>query len=247
MKHLPAYPSTGFNLQYGTTGFNLWTGTVVNADNNFTDTTANTAFLAGGVYEVYVQAVCGTDTSNYMGPFTFVMPLTNDSVCGAEMLQVDGTVYTFNNTGATAQPGESALITGSNPAGYNPTELPMMTWGVPIVEGSNWYTFIAPPTGNLRFSGEDEAFFASQIAIYELTSCSDFTTFSLVAASDQTDAAIANKVAPNFTICGLTPGNTYYVLHDAWSNGFGGAPIFGQYSIKMTPIVLQAGSVAING
>ena len=239
-----AYPSTGFNLQYGMTGFNLWTGTVVNADNNFTDTTANTAFLAGGVYQVYVQAVCGADTSNYMGPFTFVMPLTNDSVCGAEMLQVDGTVYTFNNTGATAQPGESALITGSNPAGYNPTDLPMMTWGVPIVEGSNWYSFIAPPTGNLRFSGEDEAFFASQIAIYELTSCSDFTTFSLVAASDQTDAAITTKVAPNFTICGLTPGNTYYVLHDAWSNGFGGAPIFGQYSIKMTPIVLQAGSVA---
>ncbi len=240
----PAYVSTSFNLQYGAFGFNLYSGTVVNADNNFTDTTANTAFLAGGVYEVYVQAVCGTDTSSYMGPFTFVMPLSNDSVCGAEMLQVDGTVYTFNNTGATAQPGESALITGSNPAGYNPTELPMMTWGVPVIEGSNWYSFMAPPSGSLRFSGLDEGFFASQIAIYELTNCADFNTFSLVAASDQTDAAITTKVAPNFTVCGLTPGNTYYVLHDAWSNGFGGFPIFGQYSIKMTPIVLQAGSVA---
>jgi hypothetical protein len=240
----PTYPSTGFNLQYGETGFNLWSGTVVNADNNFTDTTANAAFLAGGVYQVYVQAVCGADTSNYMGPFTFVMPLSNDSVCGAEMLQVDGTVYVFNNTGATAQPGESALITGSNPAGYNGTDLPMMTWGVPIVEGSNWYSFIAPASGSLRFSGEDEDFFASQIAIYELTNCGDFTTFNLMGASDQTDLAVTTKLAPNFTICGLTPGNTYYVLHDAWSNGFGGAPNFGQYSIKMTPIVLQAGSVA---
>ena len=238
-------PLSSFNLQYGPFGFDLYAGTTEIATGlGYADTVTNAAWLAGGVYQIYVQAVCGTDTSNYSGPFTFVMPLTNDTVCGAEMLQVNGTVYTFNNTGATATVGEAALITGSNPAGYNGTILPMMAWGSPAIEGSNWYTFVAPASGSMWFSGQDENFFASQIAIYEVTDCADFATFSLVAASDQTNADISSKVAPYFTVCGLTPGATYYVLHDAWSNGFGGPANFGQYSIKMTEIVLQAGSFA---
>ena len=38
------YPSTGFNLQYGVTGFSLYDGTqtIVNADNNYTDTIQHT-------------------------------------------------------------------------------------------------------------------------------------------------------------------------------------------------------------
>jgi hypothetical protein len=232
---------SSFNLQYGPYGFDLYSGGTIEAATglDYADTVANASFLAGGVYQVYVQAVCGTDTSNFAGPYNFIMPLTNDSVCGAEMLAVDGTVYTFNNVGATAQTGEGALITGSNPAGYNGTILPMMTWGSPAVEASNWYTFVAPTSGSMWFSGQDENFFASQIAIYETTDCGDFSTFTLVAASDQTDAAITTKVAPYFTICGLTPGSTYYVLHDAWSNG---TPLTGQYSIRMTAIDLEAGS-----
>jgi subtilisin-like proprotein convertase family protein len=238
-------PLSSFNLQYGPFGFDLYSGTnEVATGLDYADTVENASWLAGGVYQLYVQAVCGTDTSNYSGPFTFVMPLTNDTVCGAEMLQVDGTVYTFNNTGATATVGEAALITGSNPAGYNGTILPMMAWGSPAIEGSNWYTFVAPASGSMWFSGQDENFFASQIAIYEVTDCADFATFSLVAASDQTSPDISSKVAPHFTVCGLTPGATYYVLHDAWSNGFGGPANFGQYSIKMTEIVLQAGAFA---
>jgi subtilisin-like proprotein convertase family protein len=237
---------SSFNLQYGPFGFDLYAGTnEVATDIDYADTVANAAWLAGGVYQLYVQAVCGTDTSNYSGPFTFVMPLTNDTVCGAEMLQVDGTVYTFNNTGATAAVGESAIVPqGTYPDGYNGTILPTLTWGSAFADGSNWYTFVAPASGSLWFSGQDENFFASQIAIYELTDCADFATFSLVAASDQTTPDIASKVAPYFTVCGLTPGATYYVLHDAWSNGSGGAPVFGQYSIKMNEIVLQAGAFA---
>jgi subtilisin-like proprotein convertase family protein len=240
---------SSFNLQYGPFGFDLYAGTdEVATGLDYADTVTNAAWLAGGVYQLYVQAVCGTDTSSYSGPFTFVMPLTNDSVCGAEMLQVDGTVYTFNNTGATAAVGEAAIVPqGTYPDGYNVTNLPTLTWGSAFADGSNWYTFVAPASGSMWFSGQDENFFASQIAIYELTDCADFSTFSLVAASDQMndfgneDQFDDIKVAPHFTVCGLTPGATYYVMHDAWGNGFDPA-IFGQYSIKMTEIVLEAGS-----
>ena len=242
---------TGFNIEYGSFGTGLYNGTVEVATGvDFADTVANPDFLAGGVYQYYVQAVCGTDTSNYSGPFTFVMPLSNDSVCGAEMLSVDGTVYYFNNTGATVQTGEAAIVpTGGNPDGYNTTDLPMMTWGVPVAEGTTWFTFVAPASGSMRFSGLDQNQFASQIAIYETNDCGTFSEFELVAASDQLndfgneDPFDNIKVAPNFTICGLTPGATYYIMHDAWSNGFGGLPIYGQYSIKLTPIVLNAGAL----
>ncbi len=235
---------SGFNIQYGDFGFELYNGTLEVADGlDNADTIANQAFLAGGVYQVYVQAVCGVDTSNYAGPYTFVMPLSNDSVCGAEMLSVDGTVYYFNNTGATVDLGENGIIpSGSNPDGYNNTNLPQLTWGVPVAEGSTWFTFEAPASGSMWFSGNDENFFASQIAIYEVVDCGDFSSFELVAASDQVNEDITSKIAPNFTICGLTPGQTYYIMHDAWSNGFGGPPTFGQYSIRMTEIILDAGS-----
>ena len=237
---------SGFNIQYGSFGFDLNSGTLEVATGiDFADTVANPSFLGGGVYQYYVQAVCGTDTSNYSGPFSFIMPLSNDSICGAEMLSVDGTVYYFNNTGATIQTEESGIVpTGGNPDGYNTTDLPVLTWGVPVAEGTTWFTFEAPASGSMRFSGLDENWFASQIAIYETTDCGDLAEFNLVAASDQVSADGQLKVAPNFTICGLTPGATYYVMHDVWSNGFGGLPLFGQYSIKMTPIVLEAGSLA---
>ena len=238
---------SGFNIQCFSYESYLGLETLEAATgNDFADTVANPSFLGGGVYQYYVQAVCGTDTSNYSGPFSFIMPLSNDSICGAEMLSVDGTVYYFNNTGATIQTEESGIIpTGGAPDGYNTTDLPVLTWGIPFADGTTWFTFEAPASGSMRFSGLDENWFASQIAIYETTDCGDLAEFNLVAASDQVSAVGQLKVAPNFTICGLTPGATYYVMHDATSNSpFGGLPLFGQYSIKMTPIVLEAGSLA---
>ena len=57
------YPATGFNLQYGNLGFDLYSGTTISVDNNLNDVISDPNLLAGGVYEVYVQAICGSDTS----------------------------------------------------------------------------------------------------------------------------------------------------------------------------------------
>ncbi|MBF6628089.1 MAG: fibronectin type III domain-containing protein, partial [Proteiniphilum sp.] len=108
----PTYPIQGFNIQYGMNGFDLYSeGTIVAANGvNFTDTVADAALLSGGVYQIYVQAVCTTgDTSNFAGPITITMPLTNDGTCSPENLPVDGTVNYFNNAGATVQTGESTI------------------------------------------------------------------------------------------------------------------------------------------
>ncbi|MFK7784402.1 MAG: T9SS type A sorting domain-containing protein [Crocinitomicaceae bacterium] len=222
------YPSTGFNVQYGPQGFDLYTGTVVAADNNFTDTTFDATFMAGGVYEVYVQAVCGQDTSNFVGPVSFTMPLTNDSTCLAQALPVDGIPYSFDNTGATTQANE---ITVAPPTtGFNTTD----GWGDANLTFTTWFTFDAPASGSMYVSGTDQGF-DGQIAIYEATDCADFTTYTLVAAND--DALDFSSAAPDFSVCGLTPGNTYYLLHDSWSQ-----TTTGIYSISLREIVVEAGA-----
>jgi hypothetical protein len=72
-----------------------------------------------------------------------------------------------------------------------------------------------------------------QIAVYAATDCAITGSFTLQAANDD-DLDGANQ-APNFTICGLTPGDTYYLLHDAFNN------TAGNYAIAISPIALNAG------
>ncbi len=243
---------SSFNLTYGQTNFDVYSnGTELVANGiDFADSIVDASFLPGQVIDVYVQAVCGVDSSNYVGPFTITMPISNDTVCGAEELMVDGTVYIFDNTGATVTVGETGIVPSQT--GYNATDLPQVGWGQPTLQRTTWFTFTAPASGSMRFSGEDVDAFWSQIAIYDAPICNDFNTFELLAASDQatvTTTTIGNtttidtfKVAPNFTICGLTPGNTYYIMHDSWAGASGASTLQGQYSITMTPINLEAGT-----
>ena len=108
------YPSTGFNVQYGATGFTPNNGTVVNADNNFSDTTIDVTLGSAITYDLYVQAVCGSDTSNYIGPISFTTPLTNNSPCFATPLLLDSVMVTFDGTSATYTPGEELIAPSSN-------------------------------------------------------------------------------------------------------------------------------------
>jgi len=226
------YPSTGFNLQYGMNGFGLYDGseTIVNADNNYSDTTEDATLLGGGVYEVYVQGVCGTDTSNWVGPVTFTMPISNDSTCNAIDLAVDGTIYTFDNTGATTQVNEGTIAPPTT--GFQTSD----GWGDSNIDFTTWFTFTAPGSGNMNLSGLEQGF-DGQFAVYEATDCSDMNTYTLVGAND--DDLGGTSGAPNFSICGLTPGNTYYLMHDSWST-----VTTGVYSIQLDEIITEAGSTS---
>jgi hypothetical protein len=230
-----AYPVTGFNLQYGFSGFPLYSvnSTEVAANGiNFADTIVDANLLGGGVYQVYVQAVCGSDTSQYIGPFSVTMPLSNDSVCGAELLTVNGPTYVFNNTGATVQLNEANIA---------PTATGAQTtngWIASTLNGTTWFKFIAPTSGNMRIkcTSTNNAWntYNGQVAVYaNVGGCSDFANFTLNSAND--NAIGSNSVAPNYTICGLTPGTTYYILFD-------GSGTAGTYAMKLTSIDLEAGT-----
>jgi hypothetical protein len=230
------FPSVGFDIEYGNNGYTQGTGTLINADNNFTDTIMDVSLLSGALYDVYVQSLCGADSSSFVGPFTITMPLDNDSTCFPENLMVDGTIYTFDKTGASSQLGEVDITPPIN--GYNTND----GWGQSGLTYSTWFTFEAPASGQVRINATDQEF-AGQMAVYDVGDCADFTTFTLMGANDN-DLTGSLSTAPNFTVCGLTPGNTYYLMHDAnsvsstISNG-------GIYSLAISNIALEAG--ATNG
>jgi hypothetical protein len=224
----PQFPVTSFNIQYGQTGFDLYSnGTTEQLDNNFNDTLFNANFMAGGVYDVYVQAVCGTDTSLFVGPISVTMPLTNNDVCGAETIPVDGENYIFNNTGATIDPNDLGIVPPAT--GANTTD----GWFNSTLNLTTWFKFTAPNSGDVRINCTNINY-NGQIAVYNNSNCQTLNLNQLVGAND--NEINGTSVAPNFTLCNLIPGNTYLMLFDAFIS----TP--GNYSISISEIILNAGT-----
>lgn len=220
------YPSTSFNLQMVLPGAALYTGTIYNLDNNTTDTTYDSEFMAGQTFDIYVQAVCGQDTSFYVGPFNVVFPLTNDTVCGAQMIPVNGQMYMFNNTGATFDVAELAMVPPATGAQTT------TGWANQNLEMTTWFKFIAPPSGDVRINCTGVNY-NGQMAVYGSPNCSNIAGFQMMAANDD-DLGGVNQ-APNFTVCGMTPGTEYYMMHDAFNF------TSGNHAIQLYEIVLNAG------
>jgi hypothetical protein len=219
------YPSTGFNLQVVAQDSALYTGSVYALDNNFTDTTFNAAWYPGQAVDVYVQAVCGQDTSAYVGPISLIMPITNDNACGAYPIVVGAPGLLYNNTGATVSAEELQIVppvTGAQTT---------TGWANDALNHTTWFKFIAPASGNVRIdaTGVD---YNGQIGVYYGTDCSILPSFTLEGAND--NEIDGTSEAPNFTVCGLTPGVEYYVLHD-------GSGVAGSYTIAISEVSVYAG------
>ena len=220
------YPSTGFNVQLTQPGAALYSGSTYNLNNNTSNTISSASFMAGQTFDVYVQAVCGQDTSFYVGPFNVIMPLTNDTICGAQMIPVDGQTYMFNNTGATFDLAEVSMVPPATGAQTT------TGWANQNLEMTTWFKFVAPSTGNVRINctGMD---YNGQMAVYSSSACDSIASFQMMAAND--DDLDGMNQAPNFTVCGMTPGVEYYMMHDA----FDFTP--GNYAISIYEIDLDAG------
>lgn len=232
-------PTVGYtaNLQYfnvgyvnALPGYTIQTnGEIVNTGSiNLYDTIPDANLLAGGVYQVYVQAVCDQvgDTSAWVGPITVVMPLDNDVPCGAETLSL-ATDYLFNNNGATVDFNETNVAPPAT--GAQTTD----GWANSTLNGTTWFKFVAPASGSVRIDNTLTTY-SGQTAVYDAALCSDYSNnFVLLAAND--DAIGGTSPASNFTVCGLTPGNEYLIMHD-------GTGTAGNYSIRVTEIVLEAGT-----
>jgi hypothetical protein len=175
--------------------------------------------------EVYVQAVCGQDTSAYVGPISLVMPLSNDHACGAHEIIVGAAGLLYNNTGATVANDELLIappVTGAQTS---------TGWANNTLSHTTWFKFTAPASGNVRIDATGVNY-DGQIGVYYGADCSILPSFTLEGAND--NEIDGNSMAPNFTICGLIPGAVYHLMHD-------GQGTAGNYTIAISEVSVEAG------
>lgn len=158
--------------------------------------TATEDFSAAGVYSIQTYVTIAGDlvvcNDTNVTTITLLEPITNDDACDAIAVSVDGATVAYNNVNATLE--ASTTVTGFNTV---------------------WFTFDAPASGHVEVStcGDDNNF-DNFLEVYEVTDCGDFATFTLV--DDATGNPFASCTGVNdpsgVNLCGLTPGNTYYLV-----------------------------------
>ena len=197
-----------FTLVWGEAGFDPETeGTTILGVN--TDLPVEiTGLSLGTVYEVYVSEFCvdqGADTQ--VEVTTFQTAPSNDDACDAEVLPVSTDVITFNSD-ATIQDGEVV------PPGNGCQVLD--GWCNSNLTNTTWYT-ITPSENMITLTTCFDLSYDTQIALWEVGDCNDFSTYTLVAANDDQIGGCTNAgFASTIEAC-VIPGQTYYVQVDPYS------------------------------
>ena len=152
------------------------------------------------------------------GPLLLFAQPPNDNVCNARAITLDAPAVIVNNLGATAEPGESS-ITPPFPTTPGPAGLPLCGpggWCDGLIGHSVWFKFTASATTavSIDICGSD---FDSQLALYEVGDCADFSTFNLILSmDDQAGCGPAEGFSSFIRMECLNPGQEYYVLVDDW-------------------------------
>lgn len=134
-----------------------------------------------------------------------------DSPCGAELLEVDGTAVSLDNTEAIS------LVTEPRPAGGN-CQL-FGQWCEGGLARSVWATFQAPESGAVLISTCNEGTdFDTQIALYRFVECGNYDTYELISANDdkQDGCEGANAYASAMYASCLIPGEFYLIQLDGY-------------------------------
>lgn len=177
--------------------------------------TVTFASEVGTNYYVYVSWWSSSSTPS-SGDFdltvTCVAPPTNDEACGAEALSMGANGPYAHSSFYTASTWEAAYTVPT----VGCTE--QGGWCIDVdIENSAWYSFVAPASGNVTISASGSSF-DTQLAVFSGT-CQDVEggTGVLVGANDDSPADLTSLVI----LCGLNPGDTYYVLADGWGAATG--------------------------
>ena len=149
----------------------------------------------------------------------FAQP-ANDTPCNAETIEVDGALAEGNNSDATIDPSEvvppEASIGNSCIASWCNDDV--------AVQNSMWYSFVAPSNGAVVISTcNSGSVLDTQIALWTVGDCADYSTFSPVAANDDIEGGCTDGgvYSSGITLDGLTPGATYFIQVDGWDGETG--------------------------
>ncbi|HYV92675.1 MAG TPA: MopE-related protein, partial [Chitinophagales bacterium] len=135
--------------------------------------------------------------------------------CDGVMLSL-GVNGPYDTHGATVDPDEVSPPRGTcSASGYwcNNTSSNL--------SNSLWFSFVAPASGNVTIQSPD---FDTQLALWKVSDCADYSTYTLVDASDDEPNYAAHGGVIYSSYMGsyncshqLVPGETYYVQLDPWS------------------------------
>ncbi|MFT4660398.1 MAG: hypothetical protein ACI8XB_000666 [Patiriisocius sp.] len=177
----------------------------------FLDPTLNSD---GAAFGLYVALADGGDL------IALPAAVPNDNPCNAINLPVDGTVGTYSNAFATVNAGEDAITPLAGTDGPS-TCASQDGWcgGDAVIQNSIWFSFVAGDTGvNITTCNEGNDV-DTQLALYSATDCTDYSTLTLLGANDDLVDACTNGTsdfASSLTYCGLTVGQTYWILVDSY-------------------------------
>jgi len=170
----------------------------------------------------------------------------NDDACDAINLLVDGSVSTFNNFNSTVQPGEAAIAPPMGNGSGN------FAWNETSITSSVWFTFTAPSSGAVQVdlcNGGVATSFDTQVAVYAVTDCNDFGTFTVVGANDDLIDGCpspADEFASRLDLYCMTPGDVYYIMVDGWFSANFFVDTVGDFSISVTELPSPALNVDID-
>ncbi|MBX7052072.1 MAG: T9SS type A sorting domain-containing protein [Flavobacteriales bacterium] len=185
------------------------------AYSGFVDPANNSDGVAAGLYAV--NHIDGTFMPLIPGP----CPIPdNDDICNATTLVVNDTPTDFDNTFASIQPGESSPANLNN----NDPEADCLTqWCDGVLNGSLWYSFVAPSSGSVIVTTCFDVTFDTQVAVCTVGNCADFNTVTYIGQNDDMENGCTggDQYASNLVLNGLTPGTTYYVQVDGWEGATG--------------------------
>ena len=210
-----------FIVEYGPTSTFGTPGTGASAGNanNMVVTATNTNLkvltgLSGSTgYSYVVRQDCtgsgnGYSLNSSTRTFTtLAAPPANDAPANATELTVGtactGTPYTTSN--ATIDAGEPSPVSSSGG-----------DWTSGISQ-TVWFKFQAPTSGTIRVTSGLGTNTDTQIALYEASDASNYSTFVLLGSDDDASTGNASEVVAT----GLTPGTYYYVQVDGYNTAVG--------------------------
>jgi hypothetical protein len=227
----------GYEIEIGAPGFTPGTGAEIDATTTAAGVTMESfaSLTPSTDYEIHIRSNCDANGfSSWAGPLAFTTlatPPANDNLCSAQAITLDtvGTSGDYTTIGATAETSEPV------PACFNAG-----------INGSVWFSFVAPASGEVEVSTDytGGTLTDTEIAVYDATgvTCTDLSTLGVELGCDQ-DGGTDENFNSVLALTGLTSGGTYYVQVDRWgtaADGTFGIQVFDQATLGTDDVQSQS-------
>lgn len=204
--------AVSYDYEWGLPCFEVEAGEEIGSVDGTTDDPYYvTGLEASTPYWVYVRSICGVDSVSAWTLVQTGTQIANDDPCEAETLVLDADPILRHNFNATTLPGEGALEPDA--AGCFDSDGWCSGDGV---DRTVWFKFVAPESGQVVVSTFDTSSCVTssntEIALYTTGDCLILDNFTLQAANTSAPESLDPPYGSELTACGLTPGETYYVM-----------------------------------